>query len=203
MKTSASFAVIIMDDKVCATTRDDGTIGLPGGKKDYNESPLETALRESEEEGWDIDPINPETDSIPFLTNIVNGRLVTWVLINAKAKPKSEYLEKERGILPIFVTIDEIKNSGRGNDIAIPLAIELLNHMKTNKIDLRNCKPGDKLLTKHGRILTYVKPLGDNDYMDHEIKYPDGGYGSRTHEGFVYRKKRMETDEDIVEIIPY
>jgi hypothetical protein len=200
MKVSASFAVIIMGDKVCATTRDDGTIGLPGGKKDHNETPIETALRESEEEGWNVS-LYPGKEPIPFLTSVVNERLVTWVLIQGEATPKKEYAEKERGILPILVSIDEIKNSSRGNDIAIPIAIELLNHLNAKKIDLRDCKPGDKLLTKHGRILTYVKPLDSNDYMDHEIRYPNGGYGSRTHEGFVYRRKRLDTDEDIVEII--
>jgi hypothetical protein len=73
-------------------------------------------------------------------------------------------------------------------------------------IDLRNCKPGDKLISKHGLVLTYVKPLPESDYMDHEVKYPDeapynGGYGSRTHYGYVM-KNRLESDHDIVEIIP-
>lgn len=69
-------------------------------------------------------------------------------------------------------------------------------------VDLRTCKKGDKLVSKHGLILTYVRPLPENDYMDHEVKYPNGGSGTRTHDGFVSRKKRMETDHDIVEIIP-
>ena len=132
MKISASFAVIIMGDKVCATTRDDGTIGLPGGKKDHNETPIETALRESEEEGWNVS-LYPGKEPIPFLTSVVNERLVTWVLIQGEAIPKKEYAEKERGILPILVSIDEIKNSSRGNDIAIPIAIELLNHLNAKK----------------------------------------------------------------------
>jgi len=73
-------------------------------------------------------------------------------------------------------------------------------------IDLRNCKPGDELISKHGLVLTYVRALPEYSYMDHEVKYPDGppymgGLGSRTHDGFVYRKNRLEIDHDIVEII--
>lgn len=68
-------------------------------------------------------------------------------------------------------------------------------------IDLRECKEGDKLVSKHGMILTYVKALPESDYMDHEVKYPDGSWGSRTHDGFVMRKSRLEMDHDIVEII--
>ena len=68
-------------------------------------------------------------------------------------------------------------------------------------VDLRKCKPGDILISKHGMKLEYIKPLPEGDYMDHEVKYPDGSHGSRTHDGFVFRKKRMEGDHDIVEII--
>ena len=73
-------------------------------------------------------------------------------------------------------------------------------------VDLRECKAGDKLVSKHGLILTYVRALPEGAYMDHEVQYPDddeygGGIGTRTHDGFVYRKSRLETDQDIVEII--
>lgn len=68
-------------------------------------------------------------------------------------------------------------------------------------VDLRECKKGDKLVSKHGLILTYVKPLPESDYMDHEVKYPNGSRGTRTHDGFVFRKNRKDTDHDIVEVI--
>ena len=73
-------------------------------------------------------------------------------------------------------------------------------------IDLRNCKPGDKLLSKHGLLLEYVGPLLEEDYFDHAVKYPNispyfGSSGTRTHDGFVFRKKRLEEDHDIVEIL--
>jgi len=68
-------------------------------------------------------------------------------------------------------------------------------------IDLRNCKKGDILISKHGLELTYVKPLDKGAYMDHEVKYPNDSHGTRTHDGFVYRTNRLETDHDIVKII--
>ena len=73
-------------------------------------------------------------------------------------------------------------------------------------VDLRNCKPGDKLLSKQGLILEYVKALPEEDYYDHEVKYPDtapyfGSRGTRTHDGFVMRKSRLEEDNDIVKIL--
>lgn len=73
-------------------------------------------------------------------------------------------------------------------------------------VDLRNCKPGDKLVSKHGLVLEYVRPLPEGDYMDHEVRYPDeapykGSKGTRTHEGYVMRRKRLEEDHDIVRIV--
>ncbi len=69
-------------------------------------------------------------------------------------------------------------------------------------VDLRTCKEGDKLLSKHGMVLTYVKPLPKEDYMDHEVAYPDGARGTRTHEGWTYRQRPLPEDHDIVEINP-
>lgn len=70
-------------------------------------------------------------------------------------------------------------------------------------IDLRECKRGDKLRSVHGEILTYIGPLPEDDYYDHRVQYSNGSYGSRIHDGHVYRnpKSRMECDHDIVEII--
>lgn len=68
------------------------------------------------------------------------------------------------------------------------------------KVDLSICKAGDKLLTKHGTILTYVGALPEDNYYDHLITYPNGSEGTRTNDGFVYRNIRKPEDEDIVEI---
>lgn len=70
------------------------------------------------------------------------------------------------------------------------------------KVDLRECKPGDKLVSKHGEMLTYVKRCPDHDYYDHEVKYGEGGRGTRIHSGHVFRNNRLFTDHDIVQVIP-
>lgn len=129
MKTSASFVVILINNMVCATTRLDNTIGLPGGLTEVNETPIQTALREAEEEGWEIDLTN-DPKIIHLLTDIVNDRVISWILIDSTAEIKEDYLEKSRGIKPILVSIDEIKKSGRGNDLAMDLAIRVLKTIK-------------------------------------------------------------------------
>lgn len=73
-------------------------------------------------------------------------------------------------------------------------------------VDLRDCEPGDKLLSKHGMVLTYVKPLPEECYMDHEVRYPNiepwlGSTGTRTHDGLVFKSSRSPEDHDIVRII--
>ena len=70
-------------------------------------------------------------------------------------------------------------------------------------VDLRNCKPGDKLKSKHGLILTYIRPLPEEYYYDHVVEYPNGSKGTRIHDGHVYRNpdKRLPEDHDIVEIL--
>jgi hypothetical protein len=70
-------------------------------------------------------------------------------------------------------------------------------------IDLRTCKYGDILITKFGTELRYLKPTEEGSYYDHEVEYLKNGLGNgtRTHEGFVFRKNRRSDDEDVVEII--
>lgn len=73
-----------------------------------------------------------------------------------------------------------------------------------SNIDLRTCVHGQKLRSSHGWILTYEGPLEPGNYYDHKVRYPDGTYGTRIHDGHVYRKpeKRLPEDHDIVEILP-
>lgn len=71
-------------------------------------------------------------------------------------------------------------------------------------VDLRTCKKGDILISKHGLRLTYLHPEPEGSYYDHRVAYPDHlhiGEGTRTHDGFVFRNARKEEDHDIVEII--
>lgn len=71
-------------------------------------------------------------------------------------------------------------------------------------IDLRNCRPGDKLLTRQNKVVEYVGPLPETHYYDHEVRYANGSIGTRCHDGFTYRNedKRMPEDEDIIEVLP-
>lgn len=69
-----------------------------------------------------------------------------------------------------------------------------------SELDLRTCKPGDELLGKHGVVLKYVKYVQGQPYP-HIVAYPDGQLGSRLNNGQVFKKDRLEKDEDIVEII--
>ena len=75
-------------------------------------------------------------------------------------------------------------------------------------VDLRTCIPGQELRSIHGAILVYVKALNapgcPPHHYDHEVRYPNGGRGTRTDDGFTYRNpnKRIPTDHDIVEILP-
>ena len=69
-------------------------------------------------------------------------------------------------------------------------------------VDLRNCKEGDKLLSRHGLVLTYLRPTEEGHYYDHWVQYPDGSLGTRIHDGHVFRKNRLpEYDHDIVQIL--
>ena len=94
-----------------ATTRDDGRIGLPGGKVDAGETPVQAAIRESREEGWDIVVHN----TTPIHQDIIDGKLVQWFAGELPRK-LSDYKEKDRGIKAIAVSRDTIANSGFGNE---------------------------------------------------------------------------------------
>jgi hypothetical protein len=82
-----------------------------------------------------------------------------------------------------------------------------------SKIDLRTCKRGDILISSQGATLEYIAPTPYEgiEYLDHVVRYikdRDGksfgknNYGSRTHDGFVFKNVRIpETDHDIIKII--
>ena len=78
-----------------------------------------------------------------------------------------------------------------------------------NTINLNNCKKGDILISKHGAILKYLEPLPEEHYYDHSVEYVylegglnKGNLGTRTDDGFVFKNKRLDTDHDIIAIIP-
>jgi len=121
------FAVFVVhqfpNGKIAATTRpkdrmkdDEGlSYGLPGGKVDPGEDPMEAAIRESKEEGWNVSGLTQKH------SDIVQGKLVWWYHAKS-AIPLREYKEKYRGIKPIQIDINQLK--GFGNKIAIPKSLE-------------------------------------------------------------------------------
>jgi poly(A) polymerase/tRNA nucleotidyltransferase (CCA-adding enzyme) len=121
------FAVFVVhqfpNGKIAATTRpkdrmkdDEGlSYGLPGGKVDPGEDPMEAAIRESKEEGWKVSGLTQKH------SDIVQGKLVWWYHAKS-ATPLREYKEKYRGIKPIQIGMDQLK--GFGNEIAIPKSLE-------------------------------------------------------------------------------
>ena len=81
------------------------------------------------------------------------------------------------------------------------------------KIDLSNCKKGDKLISSQGSELEYISktPWKQYTYLEHVVKYvkdKDGkpysnhNYGTRTNDGFTFAKNRKpETDNDIILVL--
>ena len=84
------------------------------------------------------------------------------------------------------------------------------------QIDLRKCKPGDKLRIRireeykkatvpwHNPItdvVTYIGPCEANCYFDHYIEYSNGSKGTRTHDGKTFKKNTSVNDPDVIEIL--
>lgn len=112
----AVFVLIFLNENhVAATTRapdrgELGKIGLPGGKVDPGESGADAAYRESQEEGWTVTGINKIVSS-----QMIEGKPVVWFLADS-GEPLNDYKEKNRGIYPVVVSVDDISNSGYGNE---------------------------------------------------------------------------------------
>jgi len=109
----AVFIVGKVGDKYAATTRDDGRIGLPGGKVDVGESGKVAVMREATEEGWSFPK---ETNLTLIHQQDVEGNPIDWYMADTTPSKLSEYKEKHRGIKPILITEEELRNSGFGNE---------------------------------------------------------------------------------------
>ena len=66
-------------------------------------------------------------------------------------------------------------------------------------IDLRNCKPGDTLISRGGLEFTYVFYDPSEPYYPHSISRRER-IGSRCNDGKFW-PDGTETEEDIIEII--
>jgi hypothetical protein len=112
----ASFVVIkLPNGKVAGTTRpyeksENKKIGLPGGKVEKSESPIDAVKRESEEEGWKVSKIGKIIAS-----KMVSGKSIVY-FEGFEAEKLKDYKEKKNGIQPIEVSVNEISNTGYGND---------------------------------------------------------------------------------------
>lgn len=119
MKAFAVFVIAEVDGGFAATTRaedrkadDEGiSFGFPGGKVDEGESLVEAAIRESQEEGWDVSIDN----SVPCSVQTVQGKKVVWFKASSAVKRISF---KEQGrIVPVVVGKDSLV--GFGNEQAL------------------------------------------------------------------------------------
>ena len=96
---------------LCATTRPDGTIGLPGGKVDPGEDIFKAVTREAKEEGWNL-----KCDRKIIHTAIVDGKKVAWIKCSTMVDPvRKEWKEKYRGIFPLAIPA-ELLTPGLGNE---------------------------------------------------------------------------------------
>lgn len=112
----AAFVISLQDNFIAATTRPYDKkvpIGLPGGKVDPGETPIEAVNRECREEGWDI---VIDANEIPFNDVLVEGNRCQWFLSFSKREMLDDYLEKSEGITPVLVLLAEAINFGYGND---------------------------------------------------------------------------------------
>ena len=123
MKPFAVFiAALTEDGQWAATTRaadrgEQGKIGLPGGKVDPGEHPLDAAIREAAEEGWYIAPNSLDTIHEQY----VDGNRVTYFASNQPAVQLEDWKEKGR-IQPVTASYDDLVLSGYGNVNAMPKA---------------------------------------------------------------------------------
>lgn len=114
----AVFVVCTDGQTICATTRENGNkIGLPGGKSEEGESLFQTAIRESFEEGWHFNIKSEEVDIFHKETN-EKGMEIYWVILDFDGKPVQikDNKEKHRGIVSIIASVDELAESGYGNE---------------------------------------------------------------------------------------
>ncbi len=155
----AVFALAQAGDGYAGTTRaadrgEEGKVGLPGGKVDPGEDPVDAVLREAAEEGWDLSNVEKE----PAHKAMVDGNPVWWYLAE-KAKERKKYKEQGR-ISPVTLALADIAKSGYGNEW-----VEGLEKKASGPLFERG--PGGKPQAK-GRVNTdkqaqYPAPAEDED----------------------------------------
>jgi 8-oxo-dGTP pyrophosphatase MutT (NUDIX family) len=115
----AAFVIAPTNGGIAATTRaadrgEAGRIGLPGGKVESGETPLQAAIREAAEEGWEVVRPNPTPVQVMISPDFAPGYVIYWY-VAARARRLDQYKEAGR-IAPIVVGADDVIRSGYGND---------------------------------------------------------------------------------------
>lgn len=100
-------------------------IGLPGGKLEQGESIIDCLLRESKEEGWDIE-LN--SDRFSILNQAVhNQKMIYWLGLDIKTiKPMIKFQESGR-VRPVWSTVEEVSAYGHGNEFLLKPYSKLKN----------------------------------------------------------------------------
>ena len=115
------FAVIEINGEIVVTTRPEDKnvpFGLPGGKVDEGETLIDALIRECFEEGVDIKHIS-DLLFIKIREEYLDNGIVYWFHILGVPSLLSEYKEKYRGIKVEMKSIEEVSNSGYGNDFIL------------------------------------------------------------------------------------
>jgi len=96
---------------IAATSREDGSIALPGGKVEDGEDPFAAVERESMEEGWRL-----QAERKILRSDFVDGKLVWWISCAIKTPAiVTGHKEAHRGIHPVSVSPASL-SPGFGNE---------------------------------------------------------------------------------------
>lgn len=88
------------------------------------------------------------------------------------------------------------------NSRECPDEVEAPDGPVNRRFDMNQCKPGDKLLSCHGEVFTYLGKDGPAEYP-HRVRYPGSpAEGTRTDDGQVFAKNKQPEDHDIIGFAP-
>lgn len=128
-KIFATFIISPSKDGIAAITRVEGGIGLPGGKIEKGENPIEAVKRESREEGWEI-----TGPFIKIVDQFFEGRLIRWYGTTSESKRLKNFKEKGK-IEPISITVSDLYDTKYYNNekiIEFAMKIDLKGRLNSS-----------------------------------------------------------------------